>query len=825
MNVLVLTTDLPFFPGKSGHDFFNLRYLGQRHTVGVVAPLYTHYPAEGVANLERAVAASYLWPRPVTPPPPLPLREPPESLRRWVRVFPEEVRKRMLRRGLGLDGQPSDAYAKLSVFANCAPHLSQALAARSWQAIVLIQSSTEPWLDYLPGGGAKLVYFHDVRADDLQRQSRLFADRPIPRREQQAVLEQEQRACARADLAGFVSELDQQRATRLLRPSSAVGVAPIPVDDEYFTPAPAGWRRPDRPVVLFTGNLSHPPNVDAVAYFIERIWPSVLQGRPDAVLQIVGLHPHDKLKELCALVPQAEIHGDVPDIRPYFWDASVYVVPMRFGGGVRQKIFEAWAMQVPVVCTTMAAEGIDAAHGRHCWLEDEPAQFAARVVGVLGGSGAAVTAHARQAVLAEHTIGAAASRFDDLARRAVHVRRQRPFKLLFDLRWMKLGKAGGVEQMSYELVDALARLDRRNEYRILCPRSAYYEWDFPKDFRCRRFFSDSTEAKFEALQAGLANLLARSVGKPPLLSPEMRALRRISRMDFDMVQSVCGYSFPDVRPFPNILTVHDLQHVHFPEFFTPEARAVRDDLYRESVRHAAHIICISEATRRDLHASYGVPLSKMTTIWNIPSRLAWTPMDPGRRRRLLRRLGLGGPYLFFPAHGWPHKNHRRLVEAFALAAPELPRGMQLVFTGREFEKDHPAREAIEAAGLRQRVVHLGYRSPLEIHALFAGAHALVFPSLFEGFGMPVAEAIIADCPVACSRATSLPEIGGDAAVYFDATDARDMARALVRVSTEDRLRAALRDACRRRKPLFSARRSAVQALSVYRRVFEELYKG
>lgn len=825
-NVLVLTTDLPFFPGKNGNDFFNLRYMSQRHAVGVVAPLHPHYPAEGIANLEKFLCGSYLWPRAVGTPAPLPpQKDPPVRLASWLKSVPRAAQKSLLLHLLRLHRQPSDAYRQLATLANCAPHLLRALADRHWHVIALIQSNTEPWLDYLPSQPAKFAYLHDVRADYLPRQAHLSRGGAMGRRELRAVFEQEDRYCHRADIVGFVSQLDRQRAVALFQRTSELGVAPIPVDTDYYTPAPSGWHKDGRPIVLLTGHLSHPPNVDAVAYFLGQIWPLIRQERPDAVFQAVGLSPDPELQRACAAAPGVELHPDVPDIRPYFWNASVYVVPMRFGGGVRQKIFEAWSMEIPVVCTTMAAEGIQAVSGENCWLADDPGTFAAKVVEQLRAPTRAITIRAKETALAHNSISTAAPKFEELVRRAVHIKRTRPYKLLFDLRWMKIGRAGGVEQMSYELVSEISKLDHRNDYRILCPRSTYYEWAFPRNFRCRGFFTDPNDVKLRTLHAGLANLLAQSTRRQPLLTPEMRALRWYNRLDFDIVHSLCSYSFPDMRAFPNVLTVHDLQHVHFPEFFSRDAWQERENLYRESIDRSTHVICISEYTRQDLHRSYGVPFEKMTTVWNIPSRAAWLKVEERERRNLLARMGLRGRFLFYPAHCWPHKNHRRLVEAFRMIESELPSDIQLVFAGKPFEEHHPARELIRAEGLEKRVIHLGYRSTLEIRALYGGAQALVFPSLFEGFGMPVAEAIIAGCPVACAHSTSLPEIAGDAAIYFDPQDTRSMARALLQITTDQKRRADLLAAGQLRKPLFSSRLSAVKVLSVYRRVFEEVYSG
>ncbi len=820
-NILVFTTDIPFFPGKNGNDFFNLRYLSQRHSVGVVGPQHDHYPSAGMANLERILCGSYFWPRAVRPVALPPQRDVPGKLAGWVSKLPEKWRRQWLRRLLGIVHQPADAYGQLATLANCAPHLLRALADRHWQVIALIQSNTEPWLDYLPSHPAKFIYFHDVRSDYLRRRP----DAALSDWQLRAIHAQEIRCSKRADVVGFVSELDQQRAVELLRPTAEIGVAPIPVDTDYYTPPPKGWRKDVRPIVLFTGHLGHPPNVDAISYFLAQIWPLVRSDCPDAVFQAVGLLPDPKLQQACAGADGVELHPNVPDIRPYFWNALVYVVPMRYGGGVRQKIFEAWTMEVPVVCTTMAAEGTKAMHGENCWLEDDPAGFAARVVERLRAPEPPVTRAAKQTVLAHNSIPAAASCFERLVERAVHIKKTRPYKLLFDLRWMKIGKAGGAEQMSYELISEISKCDRRNEYRMFCPRSTYYEWEFPRGFRCRGFFTESIKAKYAAMHARLANLLAESVCRQPLLTAEMRALRWYNRLDFDVVHSPSNYSFPDMRVFPNVLTVHDLQHIHFPEFFTQDAWTERESRYRESVSGASHIICVSEYTRMDLHKSYGVPLEKMTTVSEHPFARRVGQSRRAHAAQSARGHGVTGPVSLYPAHCWPHKNHRRLIEAFQMVEAELPADIQLVLTGRQFDDRHEARQLIEAENLQARVVHLGYRSPLEIQALYSRAHALVFPSLFEGFGMPVAEAIIADCPVACSNTTSLPEIAGDAAVYFDPQSTKGIARALLEIATDEKRRAESVAAGRRRKSAFSSRLSAMKALSVYTRVFQEAYSG
>ena len=355
---------------------------------------------------------------------------------------------------------------------------------------------------------------------------------------------------------------------------------------------------------------------------------------------------------------------------------------------------------------------------------------------------------------------------------------------------MELGRAGGVEQAAYELIAAIAELDRRNAYEVFAPRPACWEWDFPARFQVTRHPSGNAPA--------------------------------IQQIACDLVHSTCSYIAPDLIDAPGVLTIHDLQHLRYPEFFTADEWQLRERLYRTGAERARHVICISEFTRQDVHQRYGIPLERMTTIWNIPSRALWREVPPARRRRLIQAMGIDGPFLLYPAQCWPHKNHARLVEAFARALPRLPRELKLVFAGRVFPPEHPAAAAMADASLDRRIVHVGLRSPLEIQALLQECVALVFPSLFEGFGMPVAEAIIAGKPVACSRATSLPEIAGDAAVMFDPVDAQEMADRIVDVATDPALRAKLSAAARARQPLFSARTSAVRTIAVYGKAFMDL---
>ena len=818
-NVLVLTTDLPYFPGKNGHDFFNLRYLATSYKVGVVAPKYENVPKEGLANLESFLDAAFLWPRRAPEVHGMLAELPPAKLKPWVERWPARLKYWVYRKLLNLEKQPSDAFEKIAILSNCAPQLLDAVTRRHWDCVALIQTNLEPWMCYLPSAPAKLAYFHDVRSDYL---SRLSGGSASNGPELVRITLQERKVCKKADAVGFVSDLDMKRAEQKFGSLPEAGVAKIPVDTAYYKPSPEGFERDRRKIVLFTGHLAHPPNVDAVCHFLDDVWPIVLSRVPDAVFQVVGMHPGEDIRERVLNTSNCEIHANVPDVRPYFWSATAYVIPMRYGGGVRQKIFEAWSMCVPVIGTPMAMEGVQAVPGEH-FLQGESAEnFANEIVAVLEGRDVAdIKGNAKALVESHYSIAAAAPAFKNLVDRAVSVKRARPFKLLYDLRWMEIGKAGGIEQATYELISAVSNIDRRNGYRIFSPRSTASEWDFPPQFNVSMHASDASEMEVEALRSLLANGLGGTIGQPPIMNTAMRNLRNYSNLDFDLVHSVAGYTHPDLIHFPNVLTINDLQHLHYPEFFTPDEFAEREKLYRSSADAAKHIICISEYTRQDIHAQYGIPLDRMSTVWIIPSKNVWSPLSKQRAQSLVQSMGVKDPFLLFPAHCWPHKNHARLVEAFAKVLSKTGSRTKLVLTGRPFPYDHPAAERIRDLGLTNDVMHLGFRSPLEVKALFQECHALVFPSLFEGYGMPVAEAIICGKPVLCSNDTSLPEIGGDAALMFDPKNVDEMADKMSEIIVHQKVRSALEASALKRRAIFNSRLRAIDTLSIYERVYRE----
>jgi polysaccharide biosynthesis protein PslH len=187
-------------------------------------------------------------------------------------------------------------------------------------------------------------------------------------------------ACTYADTVLAVSNEDAA-ALRRIAPGVKPVVVPNGVDTEYYK-----WERPSgsgKAEMLFTGTMDYRPNVDAVRWFTSDILPLISSRRGDARLHVVGRAPVPSVARIPEKRPEVVVTGQVQDVRPYFRQSDVFVVPMRMGGGVRLKILEALAMGLPVVSTTMGAEGTGLVNGEEILLADTPEQFASEVLRLL----------------------------------------------------------------------------------------------------------------------------------------------------------------------------------------------------------------------------------------------------------------------------------------------------------------------------------------------------------------------------------------------------------------------------------------------------------
>jgi glycosyltransferase involved in cell wall biosynthesis len=256
-----------------------------------------------------------------------------------------------------------------------------------------------------------------------------------------------------------------------------------------------------------------------------------------------------------------------------------------------------------------------------------------------------------------------------------------------------------------------------------------------------------------------------------------------------------------------VVTVFDMIHELFPLHFPPDDRT--SAFKRRAVAAADHVICISHSTAMDVEQLLDVPRSKMTvTHLGFSSNFA-VPSTP------LTRAGKR-PYLLYVGHRGGYKNFALLLDAYA-ASPSLRNDLDLVaFGGHPWQADELAR--IEALGLRPGSVRRLAGSDADLARCYAEAFAFVYPSTYEGFGIPPLEAMSCGCPVVCSRTSSIPEVVGDAVEYFDPANIEDMRSALERVVEQPGRRQALIEAGHLQHRRFSWDRCAEETLAVYERL-------
>lgn len=274
---------------------------------------------------------------------------------------------------------------------------------------------------------------------------------------------------------------------------------------------------------------------------------------------------------------------------------------------------------------------------------------------------------------------------------------------------------------------------------------------------------------------------------------------------------VPAHVVPALHPRATVVTVHDLGYLHFPEAHPAPSRRYLAWSTRWSVRAGRQVIAVSEATRDDLVAMLGVPAEKIRVIHHgVRPAVGCLPDDA--RKETLARLGIAWPYVLFLGTIQPRKNLQRMIRAFThVVAAGLPHG--LVIAGRMGWLTDPIRAEAEASGLTDRVHFTGYVPDADLPALYHGADAFAFPSLYEGFGMPALEALSYGLPVVASETTSLPEIVGDAGMLVDPRDEGAIGAALVRALTDGDLRARLRIAGPERAAKFTWERSARETLA------------
>jgi glycosyltransferase involved in cell wall biosynthesis len=242
---------------------------------------------------------------------------------------------------------------------------------------------------------------------------------------------------------------------------------------------------------------------------------------------------------------------------------------------------------------------------------------------------------------------------------------------------------------------------------------------------------------------------------------------------------------PTRRATRTLLTVHDLSFLHYPEAFVPTLRRYLERVVPRSVARADHVLADSEATRADLIAHLGTAPEKVDVLYSGVDPRFGPESKAGERERLEKRYGVGDqPYILSVGTVQPRKNYTRLIRAFASLRAEA----QLLIAGG---KGWLYEEIVAEAEEHEAVHLLGFVEDEDLPALYRNAALFAFPSLYEGFGLPVLEALACGTPVVCSDASSLPEVAGNAALLVDPLDIDVLTEAMARVLGDADLRQAM----------------------------------
>jgi glycosyltransferase involved in cell wall biosynthesis len=357
----------------------------------------------------------------------------------------------------------------------------------------------------------------------------------------------------------------------------------------------------------------------------------------------------------------------------------------------------------------------------------------------------------------------------------------------------------GSRTYAVNLVEALTAIDRDNAYTLYLPQEVL---DAPRE-------AARLQARGNvALRPIPASRFARLVWPFP---------RGLPGHGLELYH--CQYIAPLLCPVPYVLTVHDILHESYPEFFPGRLRRLMSMLYPLSARRAARVLTVSEFSRQELIRLYRLPPERVVCCHNGVGP-EFQVLEERAARAVVERYGVEGPFVLFVGRIEPRKNLSGLIQAMERLAGQgahlpLVVGMKDALFEEHYERTTQGRGSA-------RVIFTGKVPQEDLPAFYNTATLTAYPSFAEGFGLPVLEAMACGSPVVTSNTTSLPEVAGDAALLVDPHDTESLAQAMHRVLTDQDLARRLRHKGLERTALFNWEQSARRTLEVYQEISAEL---
>jgi glycosyltransferase involved in cell wall biosynthesis len=353
-------------------------------------------------------------------------------------------------------------------------------------------------------------------------------------------------------------------------------------------------------------------------------------------------------------------------------------------------------------------------------------------------------------------------------------------------------KAGGPETYECELVRSLASIDKVNEYHIFCFNRAAQE----------SFHLSQENFKFHTMW-------------PPIRSVSMLTSLTFKLLKYKTDVLHATYVPPALAVRDYVYSLLCFSMFQHPEFYPPAVRWRIQKLTAHGIKKSRLTLCISQNIRDLTAEKFGVSADRLGVVYLGVSDI-FRPLPEKEKRRLLREsYGINDPYILFSGRWEARKNITGTLEAFARFKRERKSETKLVLEGRRTWSAQQAQELIDRLGLQNDIIEIGRVKREEMPLLYGGAEALVYASLWEGFGLPIVEAMACGTPVITSNISSMPEVAGDAGLLVDPYSVKDLAAAMDAIISDGTVRESLRMKGLERAKIFTWKRTAQQTLAAY----------
>lgn len=393
-----------------------------------------------------------------------------------------------------------------------------------------------------------------------------------------------------------------------------------------------------------------------------------------------------------------------------------------------------------------------------------------------------------------------------------------PLRIAIDAR-ISTASAGGVGPVVFGLIQSLGQLRDGSEEYVIVVDSArqadalrYLAGPNQAFAVCQRPFSSRVMSRLAPRLKHVSRFLGLPASQPHVeISSGFYESLGCDVVHFPHQNFViCG--------LPSIFNPHDLQHLHFPQFFSPHALAQRELTYRTGCQHSQYVAVASKWVQDDIISNYGLDRSKVQIIPWAPPTVASSSLPTEESLKEVRlKYCLPEEFAFFPAMAWPHKNHMRLFEALAHLRDNFGLRVPLVCSGSMYEP-HASRLRIKCRELHleSQIQFLGFVPDQDMRAIYRQAQFLIMPTLFESDSSPIYEAWLEELPVICSNVTALPDQVQDAALLFDPYRSESIADSIREVTSNAVLRESLKQRGTKRLKEFQWSRTATAYRALYR---------